>query len=207
MPPNNVHSSAARTAPQPPSVGESYSRQADLDSVLPKLRQKLLRHARFALNDPNVAEDLVQDTLIAVVVQHDQRRLESSLTTWATAILKHKVADWYRSPLRQRSVQWTVDNEAESSSTDRTHRPSGELLIAGPTHQQPENREEQRQMMTALKCCVGSLPRQTGRVFMMSEWLGFDNAEICSRLSLNAGHCRTILHRARMALRTCMLQY
>jgi len=207
MPPTNERSLAAGVAPQRPSAGESNSHQADLDSVLPKLRQRLLRHARFALNDPNLAEDLVQDTLIAVVVQHDQRRRESSLTTWATAILKHKVADWYRSPLRQRAVQWTADNESDSSTTDRTYGPDGGHLIAGPTYQQPESREEQRQMMSALKCCVSSLPRQTGRVFMMREWLGFDNAEICSRLSLNADHCRTILHRARIALRTCMVQY
>jgi len=195
------------TARQCSSVSESISLHADLDSVLPELRQRLLRHARFALQDPNLAEDLVQDTLIAVVVQHGHRRRESSLTTWATAILKHKVADWYRSPHRQRAVQWTADDGTNSPANGQLQELGGEHLVAGPTDQQPENREEQRQLMSALKCCVSNLPQQTGRVFMMREWLGFDNAEICKRLSLNADHCRMILHRARMALRTCMLHY
>lgn len=59
-------------------------------------------------------------------------------------------------------------------------------------------------MMTALERCLGRLPRQTGRVFMTREWLGFDTAEICERVGVSAENCRTILHRARMGLRTCM---
>jgi RNA polymerase sigma-70 factor, ECF subfamily len=55
-----------------------------------------------------------------------------------------------------------------------------------------------------LERCVSCLPRQTGRVFMMREWLGFETGEICARLGVSAENCRTILHRARMALRACM---
>ena len=73
-----------------------------------------------------------------------------------------------------------------------------------PAWQQPENRTEQRQMMTVLERCVSCLPRQTGNVFMMREWLGFETAEICERVGVSADNCRMILHRARMALRDCM---
>ncbi|MDQ6881212.1 MAG: hypothetical protein M3150_03860 [Pseudomonadota bacterium] len=56
------------------------------------LRQRLLRHARFSLHDQSLAEDLMQDTLMAVVEQAASRRGSASLVTWATAILKHEVA-------------------------------------------------------------------------------------------------------------------
>lgn len=58
--------------------------------------------------------------------------------------------------------------------------------------------------MSTLEACLRHLPPQTGRVFMMREWLGFETSEICERLGLTADNCRTILHRARMGLRRCM---
>jgi RNA polymerase sigma-70 factor, ECF subfamily len=59
-------------------------------------------------------------------------------------------------------------------------------------------------MMATLEGCMGCLPAQTRRVFMMREWLGFESDEIRERLGLSADNVRTILHRGRMALRDCM---
>lgn len=73
-----------------------------------------------------------------------------------------------------------------------------------PAWQQPENQVERRQLKESLDACVRCLPKQTGRVFMMREWLGFETAEICERLGLSAENCRTILYRARMGLHECM---
>lgn len=174
-----------------------------LESQLPELRQRLLRHARFALRDASVAEDLVQDTLMAVVEQRDHRGA-ASLVTWAMAILKNKIADWYRSPARRRMVQLASDDENLDHAIDALYDASGAYADPIPAWQQPDNLMEQRQMMTVLERCVGCLPVQTGRVFMMREWLGFETAEICERVGVTAENCRTIMHRARMALRDCM---
>jgi len=177
---------------------------ASLESQLPALRVRLIRHARYALSDDGLAEDLVQDTLMAVVEQHARRRGESSLLTWATAILKNKVADWYRSPTRKRMVYFGTDDEHGDDAIDALYSPDGAYVEPVPAWQQPDYRTEQRQMMTVLERCVSCLPRQTGRVFMMREWLGFETSEICERLGVSAENCRTILHRARMSLRECM---
>jgi RNA polymerase sigma-70 factor (ECF subfamily) len=176
----------------------------DLDSQLSALRQRLLRHARFALRDGSVAEDLVQDTLIAVVERRERHRGAASLVTWAMAILRNKIADWYRSPTRRRMVQLTADDENLDHAIDALYDASGAYADPIPAWQQPDNLMEQRQMMTVLERCVGCLPVQTGRVFMMREWLGFETAEICERVGVTAENCRTIMHRARMALRDCM---
>jgi len=173
-----------------------------IETELPALRQRLLRHARFALHDASLAEDLVQDTLIVVIEQQDRRRGEASLATWATAILKHKIADWYRSPSRRQLQQLTSEDEQLDQRTEARFDPSRPDVAQ--TSQQPENREEQRQLMTALERCLGCLSRQTERVFMMREWLGFETAEICQRAGISAENCRTLLHRARTALRGCM---
>ncbi len=200
----HIHGDSPTLRPPPPAASGSAVEVASLESQLPALRQRLIRHARYALHDDGLAEDLVQDTLMAVVEQHGRRRGESSLLTWATAILKNKVADWYRSPSRKRMVYFGADDDSGDAAIDALYSPDGAYVEAVPAWQQPDNRTEQRQMMTVLERCVSCLPRQTGRVFMMREWLGFETSEICQRLGVSAENCRTILHRARMSLRACM---
>ena len=196
--------SVALPAALAPEQADGSSTQQTLEESLPVLRQRLLRHARFALSDDSLAEDLVQDTLIAVFEQHAKRRGDATLLTWATAILKNKVADWYRSPQRRRMVQFQADDDRLGEAIDALYDAQGAYTEPIPAWQQPDNHLEQRQMMTVLERCVSCLPRRTGTVFMLREWLGFDNAEICNRVGISADNCRTILHRARMALRACM---
>lgn len=193
-----------RTQTDVHAAPDASNAHGDLEAQLPTLRLRLLRHARFALHDVGLAEDLVQDTLMAVVMQHGQHRGVASLVTWSMAILKNKVADWYRSPTRRRMVQFIPDDESLSDPIDTLYDPNGAYTDPIPAWQQPENHLEQRQMMTVLERCVSCLPRQTGRIFMMREWLGFETAEICERVGVSADNCRTIMHRARMALRDCM---
>ena len=178
-----------------------------LEAELPALRQRLLRQARLAVHDSAHAEDLVQDTLIAVVQQRPAFRGDAALSTWAISILRHKVADWYRSPQARREVQMP-DGEggAIDAALDDQFDESGHWREGVPAWQQPDNQAERKQMMRTLDTCLSCLPAQTRRVFMMREWLGFESDEIRAQLGLSADNVRTILHRARMSLRACMQQ-
>lgn len=169
-----------------------------------QLRQRLLRHARLAVHEPALAEDLVQDSLIAVLERPDARRGDASLTTWATAILKHKIADWYRSPQRRTVQAGPEEDDASGEAVNALYDAQGSYIEPVPAWQQPEGQEARRQMMSVLTLCLRHQPAQAGRVFMMREWLGFETPEICERLGLTADNCRMILHRARMGLRQCM---
>lgn len=170
------------------------------------LRDRLLRHARQSLPDAATAEDLVQDTLVDVLEGAARHRGEASLRTWATAILKHKVADWYRSPARRHRVSLEAEDERLAQAVEGDFDETGAWRGAIPAWQQPEQAEERRQMRGAIEACLDRLPLQTGRVFVLREWLGFETDEIGSRLGLSADNVRQILHRARMALRGCMQQ-
>jgi RNA polymerase sigma-70 factor (ECF subfamily) len=170
------------------------------------LRQRLIRHARMVVHEPALAEDLAQETLMSVLESPQAHRGEASLTTWATAILKNKIADWYRSPHQRRRV-YNATDEDEGDPTEGLFNEQGSYLEPVPAWQQPEGREAQRQIMSTLEACLRHLPAQTGRVFMMREWLGFETSEICERLGLTADNCRMVLHRARMGLRQCMTSH
>ncbi len=167
------------------------------------LRQRLIRHARMVVHEPALAEDLAQETLMSMLESPESHRGEASTTTWATAILKNKIADWYRSPHQRRRVYIASDDD-EADPTEGLFDEHGSYLEPVPAWQQPDGREAQRQIMSTLEGCLRRLPAQTGRVFMMREWLGFETSEICAQLGLTAENCRMILHRARMGLRVCM---
>jgi len=180
---------------------------ARLEPELPALRQRLMRQARLAVHDSAHAEDLVQDTLIAVVQQWPTYRGDAALSTWAISILRHKTADWYRSPTARRETQLPEEGEAalDAALADQFDE-TGHWREAVPAWQQPEREIERKQMMQTLEGCLSKLPQQTRRVFMMREWLGFETDEIRDQLGLSADNVRTILHRARMTLRECMQQ-
>lgn len=189
-----MHTTAHETCPTgaPAAALRFAATGPPADAELSHLRAALLRRARWAVRDHSVAEDLVQDTLLAVLQQHSRRR-GASLRTWSLGILKHKVADWYRSPRRQRAQE------------------ERELIDDGPgagdaaaDQPQPEQWLEQRKRLHCVSSCLTELPRQTSRVLVMHDWLGFDNAEICARLDVSSANCRTLLHRARSALRQCV---
>jgi len=194
-------SQAAVVTPLMPAIG---ALPETLEAQLPTLRAQLLRQARHAVHDAALAEDLVQETLIVVIQQHQSRRGEATLRTWAVAVLKHKVADWYRSPDRRRLTQLDDDSELLVDDVDGLYDAAGGYREPVAAWQQPDGQAERKQMMQVLDRCMVCLPQQTRRVFMMREWLGFETSEICDRLGVSADNCRMILHRARMSLRTCM---
>jgi RNA polymerase sigma factor (sigma-70 family) len=67
----------------------------DLAAQLDAHRGYLLRVARLQLRDEALAEDVVQDTLLAALSGKGFAG-KSSLKTWLTGILKHKIVDAIR---------------------------------------------------------------------------------------------------------------
>src|SRR3990172_2035954 len=82
-------------------------------------RKYLLRYAQFHLHDAALAEDAVQDTLMAALAQRERFEGRSQLRTWLTGILKHKIIDLTRSRSRglpADAVALGEDGEAYSGS-------------------------------------------------------------------------------------------
>jgi DNA-directed RNA polymerase specialized sigma24 family protein len=121
------------------------------------LRAKLLRHARLAVRDQSLAEDLAQDTLVAVLQHHAQRRGDSTLSTWAISILKHKIADWYRSPASTRMVPAGDEDSKLDETIDALYDADGRYVERVPAWQQPEHAPATPQKGTTMKSIVIAL--------------------------------------------------
>jgi RNA polymerase sigma-70 factor, ECF subfamily len=176
-----------------------------LEADLAALRLPLLRFAQLQLRHDSMAEDVVSETLLAILEKPDGFEGRSSLRTYATAILKFKIIDLLRKRGREVQVE-AQDEQSMDEVLDALFLKDGHLQDARVAWQQPEKSLEQRQFFEKLQACVDRLPARTGRVFMMREWLDKDVEEICAELGITANNCGVMLYRARMQLRECLNQ-
>jgi RNA polymerase sigma-70 factor, ECF subfamily len=176
-----------------------------LESELAALHKPLLRFAQLQLRNDSMAEDVVSETLLAILEKPDNFAGRSSLRTYATGILKFKIIDVIR--LRGREVHIEpLDEQSMDDALDALFSRDGHWQEPPQPWQQPEKALEQSQFFDALQACIDRLPAKVGRVFMMREWLERETDDICSELGITANNCGVMLYRARMQLRECLGQ-
>jgi len=172
-------------------------------------RAYLLRVARLQLRDEALAEDVVQETLVAALSGSGFSG-RSSLKTWLTGILKHKIVDAIRRKQREpvaASTLGSLDGEQDIEDFDAMFDETGHWSPKPADWGDPAAALECRQFIEIVDFCLEKLPPNTARVFMMREVLELETAEICKELAITANNLWVILYRARMALRLCLEQH
>jgi RNA polymerase sigma-70 factor (ECF subfamily) len=168
-------------------------------------RGYLLRVAVLQLRDADLAEDVVQDTLVAALQGADGFSGRSSIKTWLTGILKHKIVDAIRKKGRE-PVTSSLDEECRLDDFDAMFDESGHWDNPPATWGDPEAQLSRLQFFEIVDFCLEKLPPNTARVFMMREVMELDGAEICKELRITSTNLWVILYRARVALRQCLEQ-
>jgi RNA polymerase sigma-70 factor, ECF subfamily len=174
-----------------------------MEQDLSALRQPLLRYAKLQLRDEAAAEDAVSATLLAILEKPDAFQGGSSLRTYATGILKHKLVDYVRRCSREVAIT-TTEDESIDDAIEALFKEDGHWQDKPQAWAEPEASLEQTQLRAALELCLEQLPARLGRVFMMREWLEKETSEVCDELGITANNCHVMLFRARMLLRTCL---
>jgi len=164
-------------------------------------RAYLLRYASLQLRDRHAAEDAVQETLLAALAGEASFVGRSSLRTWLTGILKHKIVDTIRRTARDATV---VPGEPDLEEFDGLFDKRGHWQEPPSDWGNPDKTFDDKQFLAALKACLEQLPTKTAEAFMMREHLGHETADICKVLAITPTHCWVLLYRARMALRACL---
>lgn len=161
------------------------------------------------LCDAPAAEDVVQETLLAAIASRDKFEARSSVRTWLTAILKHKLLDHQRQAKRLQTskasaVQRASDEEVERW-VDQQFTPSGKWKNPpGNWGNSPQDGPEQEEFRAILARCVEKLPAKAAETLMVAERQEGDAESIGNILSLTATNVRVLLYRARSALRRCL---
>ena len=141
-----------------------------LEADLAALRLPLLRFAQLQLRHDSMAEDVVSETLLAILEKPDSFEGRSSLRTYATGILKFKIIDVLRKRGREVQVE-AQDEQSMDDALDALFTENGHWQDPPTAWPRPESSLEQQQFFDRLQACVDRLPARTGRVFMMRECL------------------------------------
>jgi len=173
-------------------------------SAIEREREYLLRYARLQLRNPAQAEDAVQDTLLAALEGVAGFSGKSSLRTWLTGILKHKIIDQLRRGAREQSFTASGDDGGEADAIDALFAADGHWRGMPSDWGDPDTAFENRRFREAFELCLRRLPERTARVFSMREVMEMTTAEICQELGISPTNCWVMLHRARLTLRECL---
>lgn len=177
------------------------------DAELMESRKLLLHFTRLQLPDyPDLAEDLVQETLLSAYSAGDSFQGRALVNSWLFAILKNKIIDTLRQIGRQRKVFTALDDELLDETFESHFFPNGHWTPEGqPQHwNTPEKSLNNNEFQKILQSCLYNLPENTARVFTLKEILGFSSNEIQQMCGISTTNYHTIMHRARESLRQCL---
>lgn len=183
---------------------------AELQPPLPTLsdhdieqhRPYLLRYALIQLRNADEAEDAVQECLLAALQGRARFTGSSSVKTWLTGILKHKILDTIRR--RSREQPLAPPDDDEGSAVETMFKADGHWQEMPATWGNPDQALENRKFWEIYEMCARLLPERTARVFMLREIMELSTEEICQECSITPTNLWVILHRARLVLRECL---
>jgi RNA polymerase sigma-70 factor (ECF subfamily) len=170
-------------------------------------RGYLLRVAQLQLRDRDAAEDAVQETLLAALTAKAGFSGKSTLKTWLTGILKHKIVDTIRRRQREPIAMASFEEEVDLDDFDALFKRNGAWDTPPADWGDPVAALDRRQFFDIVDFCLEKLPANTGRVFMMREVMELETDEICKELRITANNLWVILYRARVSLRQCLEQH
>lgn len=160
----------------------------------------LFRYALIRVRNETVAEDLVQDALLAAFQGREQFSGQFTERSWLTGILKHKILDHFRRQARERTVMAddALPTELEGRCDDLglwKHAPE-----TGPADWGADagTQMERKEFMAALKQCLAKLPPRQADAFVLREMDAVDSEQIQETLVISPDNFWVLLHRAWM---------
>ena len=163
----------------------------------------MLRLAASFVRSREEAEEVIQETWLAVLRGVDRFQGHSSFRTWLFRILVN------RARARGKREARTLPFSALASRSDS----DGMTPFAAPeplwsaTPGDPERRLLDVELRAAIDAAIKQLPAEQQRVITLRDVEGWSAAEVCETLNLTAGNQRVLLHRARMHVRGALAPY
>lgn len=158
----------------------------------------LYRYARSRERDPHLAEDLVQETLLAAWASRDSFAGASSERTWLMGILRHKLVDVIRRSQRRPESPLP---DADEVHFDRRGRWKHRVDAWG---NDPAAALESEEFDRVVGDCCSKLPGTLSEVFVRRYEAEERVSDIAEALRVTAGSVSVRLHRARLAMRACL---
>lgn len=158
----------------------------------PDARERLFHHLTvrfrlfvlYRLGDTQEAEDIVQDTVMAVAEKYETMPPDSNFAGWAYSILENKLRLFFRNRKYDREKLAWYGQHASG---------------ANPTSADPD-------LKTRLTACLKKICRTNRRYarILALYYQGYTTKEICDRLGITPNNTYVIFSRAKSMLKACL---
>jgi RNA polymerase sigma-70 factor, ECF subfamily len=173
----------------------------------------MLRVARGYVPNREIAEEVVQETWIALLKGIEKFEGRSTLRTWLFTVLIN-IAKAHG--IRERRdgdaaiaayTGGTVDPARFRDSDDRWPGHWKESEVPAPFPDTPEGSLIGDELIAVARRELDNLPERQRVVVTLRDLLGFDSGEVCELLDISVANQRVLLHRGRAAVRQVLEIY
>lgn len=170
----------------------------------------MLRIARMYVGSPQIAEEVIQETWIAVLRGIERFAARSALKTWIFSILMNKART--RARREDRYVPFAeLEAADEALEPERFHEagPSAGHWAIRPRRWDdlPESRLIAQETLDVIHSAIQSLSPNQRDVMTLRDLEHWPAEEVCNVLGLTETNQRVLLHRARSRVRRALEVY
>src|SRR2546421_2460560 len=187
--------------------------EATFDDLFQRHCPAMKRVARGYVHSDAVAEEIVQETWLAILTGIDRFEGRSALGTWIFSILinqakTHNTRERKALPFSSISPS---DGEGPAVGADRFQNDDdawpGHWATPPRPWQKPDRRALSLEARELLKQGLAQLPDRQRTVVGLRDVDGLSSAEVCGLLDLSPENERVLLHRGRSRLRAALEEY
>jgi RNA polymerase sigma-70 factor (ECF subfamily) len=172
----------------------------------------MLRVAQMYVRDRATAEEVVQETWLAVLNGIDRFEERSSLKTWLFRILTNRAKT--RGQRDGRMVPFSAlagasDEPDPSVDPDRFFGPDSPHpgAWAAPPVAWPQEKLLESETLGVIEMAIDELPEAQRDVILLRDIDGWTPMEVSDALGITDGNQRVLLHRARSRVRAALERY
>lgn len=188
--------------------------EAAFAEVFDRYHTALVRTALIYVNNPTAAEEVAQETWLAVF--KGVRRFEgrSSLKTWIFSILVNRAKTHAQRESRYALLDWDdADSDEPTVSPDRFSRddlsgaPRHWISPPGSWDTIPEDRLLSLELRGCIQQAIDALVPNQRLVITLRDVEGLSSEAVCNILDVSETNQRVLLHRARARVRQAVETY
>jgi RNA polymerase sigma-70 factor (ECF subfamily) len=189
--------------------------EAAFSRIVSEWSRPMLTLARGFVSTEASAEEVVQETWLAVIKGLDRFEGRSSLRTWVYRILVNTAKS--RGVREQRTLPWSslAGEDAGPSLDPALFQGAGEPHPGGwraapaawPDEAAVEGSVLAGEVRRELRAALDKLPERQRVVLTLRDVLGHTSDEVCRMLGISQANQRVLLHRARTAARLAIAAY
>jgi RNA polymerase sigma-70 factor (ECF subfamily) len=155
--------------------------------------QMLWRYTICKVRDPDLAEEILQETYTSAIGSIRNFRGACSEKTWLFTILKHKISDHFRAlNIRYKRISAVCEDQIPFCNSATV--PS---MVSDPRQEY-----ETKEFFTVVQSALSELPRKMAMTFYLYELKGLTKEDICQLMNIKTVNFYVTLSRARKRIRS-----